>query len=259
MRRPGPRFRTRLLVAIVAVAFGGPVLSVAGAAVRARRPANDAALDDLRDDGPPIAAALDNLGERYRRAQDENQSNRRTIQQVIEGTLELSDGAVVVITADGRVVEGVAGLLGAPPSAAEAGLLDLPEGLEADDLDIDALTTGNEQSGTRGSVVFVAEPLAAVGGATPVLILTDNVSANPFGRAAPFFLLAAAIALVVAFLVAAYLVRRLTRPLAAMEKTAQRIAAGDLSARVELGTSRRVDDELTGLARALDGMAGELE
>ncbi|MGQ0804591.1 MAG: sensor histidine kinase [Actinomycetota bacterium] len=259
MRRPGPRFRTRLLVAIVAVAFGVLVVSVAGTAALARRTATDAALSDLREDGPPVAESLDNLGERFRRAENRDQGNTRAIQLVIEGTLKLSRGTVVVITSDGRVVEGVAGLLGAPPSAAEAGLLELPEGLSADDLDIDALTSGKEQSGQRGSIVFLAEPLADVGSNTPVLILTDDVETNPLGRAAPFFLVAAGIALVVAFVVAAYLVRRLTRPLAAMERAAQSIAAGNLSARVELDTTRKVDDELAGLARALDGMATELE
>ncbi|HUF83029.1 MAG TPA: HAMP domain-containing sensor histidine kinase [Acidimicrobiia bacterium] len=259
MRRPGPRFRTRLLVAIVAVAFGVLVVSVAGTAALARRTTTDAALDDLREDGPPVAESLDSLGERYRRAENQNQSSTRAIQQVIAGTLRLTRGTVVVLTADGRVVEGVAGLLGAPPSAAEAGLLELPEGLDADDLDIDALTQGNEQSGQRGSIVFLAEPLAEVGSNTPVLILTESVDTNPLGRAAPFFLLAAGIALVAALLVAAYLVRRLTRPLAAMKRAAQSIAAGDLSARVQLDTGRKVDDELAGLARALDGMATELE
>jgi signal transduction histidine kinase len=42
-----------------------------------------------------------------------------------------------------------------------------------------------------------------------------------------------------------------------MEATANRIAAGDLSARVDLG--KHPDDELAGLARALDGMGAQLE
>src|SRR6266511_1745776 len=83
MRRPGPRFRTRLLVAIVAVAFGALVLSVVGTAALARRTATDAAISDLREDGPPIAETLDNLGQRFRRAET-NETNTRAIQQVIE-------------------------------------------------------------------------------------------------------------------------------------------------------------------------------
>jgi two-component system sensor histidine kinase BaeS len=42
-----------------------------------------------------------------------------------------------------------------------------------------------------------------------------------------------------------------------MGQTADRIAGGDLSARVDLG--KHPDDELAGLARALDGMAAQLE
>src|SRR5438128_11385298 len=42
-----------------------------------------------------------------------------------------------------------------------------------------------------------------------------------------------------------------------MGHTADQIAAGDLSARVDLG--KHPDDELSGLARALEGMAAQLE
>jgi two-component system sensor histidine kinase BaeS len=62
---------------------------------------------------------------------------------------------------------------------------------------------------------------------------------------------------VVAVLVSAYLARRLTRPLAAMEATTGAIASGDLSARVPV--TGQPDDELARLARAIDGMAGQLE
>ena len=64
---------------------------------------------------------------------------------------------------------------------------------------------------------------------------------------------AAAIALGIAALVAAYLARRMTRPLAAMETTARSIAGGDLSARVDATHVR--DDELGSLANAINAMA----
>jgi signal transduction histidine kinase len=262
VRRPTPRFRTRLLVAIVAVAFGVLVLSAAGTAALARRSATDAAIRDLREDAPPVADALDRLRTRFQRLRANPGTNadgvRTQIADLVTGVLRISGGTAVVITADGQVVEDVTGILGAGPGAADAGLLELPEGLGPGDLDVEALTNGREQSGHRGSVAFVAEPLAADEGAnTPVLIITEDVETSPLGRAAPFFLLAAGLALLVAILVAAYLARRLTRPLAAMETAARRIAAGDLSARVGLG--RHADDELAGLGHALDRMAAELE
>jgi two-component system sensor histidine kinase BaeS len=57
--------------------------------------------------------------------------------------------------------------------------------------------------------------------------------------------------------VAAYLARRMTRPLAAMETTARSIAGGDLSARVDETHVR--DDELGSLANAINAMARDLD
>jgi two-component system sensor histidine kinase BaeS len=68
---------------------------------------------------------------------------------------------------------------------------------------------------------------------------------------------AAAIALGIAAFVAAYLARRMTRPLAAMETTARSIAGGDLSARVDATHVR--DDELGSLANAINAMASDLD
>jgi signal transduction histidine kinase len=153
------------------------------------------------------------------------------------------------------VQEGIAALLG--NAAARAGVTDLPQGLTPDDLDTKALLAGTEQSNQEGRTAFVADPLQVVDGNTPVVVLTQRVETQPLGRAGPFLLLAGAAALVVAAVVALYLARRLTRPLTAMGQTTDRIAGGDLSARVDLG--RHPDDELAGLARALDGMAAQLE
>jgi signal transduction histidine kinase len=70
-------------------------------------------------------------------------------------------------------------------------------------------------------------------------------------------LVAAAVAAGAAALLSVWLVRRLTRPLAAIERTAVAIAAGDLEARVGTpGTD--VDDELAAVGAAIDTMASEL-
>jgi len=103
---------------------------------------------------------------------------------------------------------------------------------------------------------FVADPLPLVRGNTPVLILTQPVETQPLGRAGPYLLATGAFALLIAAGVSAYLARRMTRPIAAMRDTAERIAGGDLSARVAVSGP---DDELRSLARSLDTMAAELE
>ena len=83
------------------------------------------------------------------------------------------------------------------------------------------------------------------------------MNTRPFGGSGLAVLGAAAIALGIAAFVAAYLARRMTRPLAAMETTARSIAGGDLSARVD--TADVHDDELASLAHAINAMAADLD
>lgn len=261
IKPPTRRLGTRLFVVMVAIAFGVLVLSAAGTAALFRQTSADSARKDLREKSPTVSDAVGRLAE-FRQLNQPGAAPTpaerrlaRNLRSIIANTLRASDVSVVVLTPTGEVREGIAALLG--NEAAKAGLTDLPEGLSPADLDPRALLTGNEQSGQQGGTVFVAEPLPVVNGNTPVVVLTQQVETQPLGRAGPFFLLAGAAALVVAAIVAFYLARRLTRPLTAMGRTAGRIAAGDLSARVDLG--RHPDDELAGLARALDGMAAQLE
>ena len=129
--------------------------------------------------------------------------------------------------------------------------------MSEDDLDVTALQAGKTQKGRDGSTVFQAQPLTKVNELTPVVVLADQVSSRPFGDSSGLVLGAAILALGVAALIAAYLARRMTRPLAAMEATAGRIAAGDLSARVD--TEHVADDELGSLARAINAMAERLD
>jgi signal transduction histidine kinase len=262
MRPPTRRLGTRLFVAMVAIAFGVLVLSAAGAAALFRQTSADSALDDLRDKAPTVSDAVARLAEFRQLNQPADGTPTpaerrlgRNLRSIIANTLRASDVSVVVVTPTGEVREGIAALLG--NEAARAGVTDLPQGLRPGDLETGTLLRGKEQSGQQGRTVFVADPLQVVNGNTPVVVLTQRVETQPLGRAGPFFLLASAIALLVAGIVAFFLARRLTRPLTAMGRTADLIAGGDLTARVDLG--RHPDDELAGLARALDGMAAQLE
>ncbi len=176
----------------------------------------------------------------------------RRIRDLVNTTLRASNGAIVAVDANGDVQEVLGRLLGT-----ENATPTLPAGVSLDDLDTDALLAGSTQNGRNGDTVFTAEPLTPVNGLTPVVVLAEGVNTRPFGGSGVAVLGAAAVALGIAALVAAYLARRLTRPLAAMETTARAIAGGDLSARVD--ATHVIDDELGSLANAINAMAADLD
>ena len=245
---------------MVAIAFGVLVLATLGAAGLARDTATDNAISDLKGQAPEIARELEVVGRVFRRAAVNPAAEGRPALtracRLVAATMRISDGSLVVVDPDGAVQEGVDSLLGSRCSST-VDIPDLPNGLGADDLDIDALLAGDTQSGVADDTAFVARPLAAVGDRTPVLVVTQDVERRPLGQAGGWFLVTGAIALAVAAIVAALLARRLTQPVAAMQTTAGEIAAGNLSARVPL--DRMPDDELGSLARSIDTMADELE
>ncbi len=258
MSAPRRRLRTRLLVAMIAIALGTLVLTAIVTAGLARETAIDAARDDLRDHGAVIAEELDRLITQLpaARVAAESTVGRRQVQRIrnlVDTTLRASDGAVFGIDPAGDPQEVLGLLLGVE----SRGSITLPNGVDVADLDLDGLRAGDTQDGRAGDTVFTAIPLTHVAETAPVLVLADQVNSRPFGDAGGAVLGAAILALVVAAGVAAYLARRLTRPIAAMETTARSIAGGDLAARVDETHVR--DDELGGLAHAINGMAQELE
>ncbi len=253
--RPRRRLRTRLFVAMFAIAFGVLVVAGVGAAAIARQTASAAAIRDLKHKVKPVAARLDALGLRFRNARLRQQRNPAAECRLVTDVLRISNGSVVVVTAEGTVQEGVAPLLGS--GCANQANLALPRDLKTSSINVDQILVGQTQSGTTTGTAFVVAPLTPVGSVTPALVLTEGVDAQPLGRAGGWLFLTGAIALLVAAVVSAYLARRMTRPIAAMRDTAQRIAGGDLSARV--GVEGQPDDELSSLAQSLDAMATELE
>jgi signal transduction histidine kinase len=204
------------------------------------------------------------------------------IGRLITSVLRLTGGTVLSVDDDGTITEGVealaGGRLGADIPVADrrarlgagvrrrlgpaAGLLDrsanqLPAGLSVDDFDADRLRAGETQTGAVGDRAFIAVPMRGQRGTTSVLVLTESIDASAISRARGFFLVGAALALIVAGVVSYVLARRLTRPLAVMGATAGAIAGGDLSARVDLGD--HPDDEFADLADSLNRMAVGLQ
>lgn len=235
MTAPTPRrsFRGRLIVAFVAVALG--VLLIAGGATLAfaRTNARDAALDDLREQADTLALVLGQA------------AIDRPIQRALFGTLRLQDAALLGL--------GPRGFIG-----------QLPEGIDRDDLDVEALLAGDDVTGRDGSLVYLARPVEIEDGrirrgrdARRVIVLTRDIGGIDLGGLGPYLLAAGGLALVAAVGAGSVLARRLTRPLEATAAAARSIGAGDLSARV--GGAGRADAELAEVATAFDEMADELE
>ncbi|HEU5307474.1 MAG TPA: HAMP domain-containing sensor histidine kinase, partial [Acidimicrobiia bacterium] len=257
MTRVRRRLRTRLVVAMMAIALGVLLLTAAVTAGLARRSEVSNARHDVQDRaevvGPEFDTLIDQLPEA--RTAAETAGGRRQLRRIrvlLNTTLRASNGAIVAIDADGQVHEGLAVLLGGTGNSPT-----LPSGVSADDLDTERLVAGTTQQGRDGGTVFVARPLTAVNGTTPVVVLSQEINERPFGGNGLAVLGAAAISLGIAALVAMYLARRMTRPLAAMETTARSIASGDLAARVD--TTDVHDDELASLALAINAMANDLD
>jgi two-component system sensor histidine kinase BaeS len=256
---PAPRrwsLRHRLGAALVGVSVGS-VLLAGGIVVLAARPAARAeATAELRR-GLAALAESDREGERP-----------RLVVARLKAQLLAKQVGVVAVLPDGTLVtsaQTVPGTGGATRllerlrnRQAFTLLTPLPAGVRPNDLNPEALDAGMPDSGSRGTIVWVAQPLTAQDGATLVLIATRRVGFFALGgRLGGILLVAAAVAAGAAALLSVWLVGRLTRPLAAIERTAVAIAGGDLEARVGLpGTD--VDDELAAVGAAIDTMAAEL-
>ena len=247
--------RQRLGAALVGVSVGS-VLLAGGIVVLAARPAaRSQATSELRRG----LAAL---------AEDDREGQRpRLVVAKLKAQLLANQVGVVAVLPDGTLVtsaQTVPGTGGATRllerlrnKQAFTLLTPLPVGVPPRDLNPEALDAGAPDSGSRGAIVWVAQPLTPQDGATLVLIATRRVGFFALGRLGGILLVAAAVAAGAAALLSVWLVRRLTRPLAAIERTAAAIAGGDLEARVGLpGTD--VDDELAAVGTAIDTMAAEL-
>jgi two-component system sensor histidine kinase BaeS len=193
--------------------------------------------------------ALSNLEERAAELREisQDESVARLPRQRLQLALRLTDISVVQVRPDGSIM----------PSPARA--KGVPETLTAADLDTTRLLEGDQVSGRRGSTVFLAVPTEAGArrGARAVVIATDEVDMSVLRRLFPLLLFSGCVVLGLAFAAAAWVSRRLTRPIAEIERTARRLATGDLSARTDMPPS--TDDELAALAHTLDTMAAQLE
>lgn len=139
----------------------------------------------------------------------------------------------------------------------------LPAGLDAAGVDTAALAAGTAVSGWQGNLAYAAVPLSftprvaahlAVG-AHYVVVLTQPI--GPLGASWGYLLAVFVVILGLTAVVAAFLSRRVTRPVLEAADVAGRISRGELAARVE---TRRGDiAELTSLAESVNAMAAGLQ
>jgi len=260
--------RRILLVAMTGLVLGALVVAGVGVTIAADHGARADAARELADDARRVAAETPAL------LSVRGPKLRADLVRVIQATV----GArfVVVVPGSGRAQGTSAGAgHGATLVAGR-----LPRTVPADALALRSVLRGRVVSGTAGSTVFAAVALTGVrpavlarlgatgtvgaaavaralanagSAATVVMVLTRPFAGAPLGGT--YLVLASAGALVVAAAVAVVLSRRLTRPLVDAVATTERIAAGDLDARVAASGHSR---ELASLAHSIDTMADRL-
>jgi len=253
---PRRSLHQRLVLALVGLSVGSVLLAGLITVVAARPATRSTAVSDLK-------RGLDVL---YQEERD-GQPPRLVVAQ-LRARLGADQVGVTGVLPDGTLAE--AGQVLPRPGAAgrllerlrnrlaqNAAITKLPGGVKPKDLDGPGLAAGRVQSGSSGQIVWVAQPLTPSADGTLVLVATRRIGFFALGRLGGILFIAALVAALVGVAVSFWLVRRLTRPLQAMERTARAIAGGDLSARVGIPAGA-ADDELAAVAAAIDTMAAEL-
>lgn len=167
--------------------------------------------------------------------------SRRPIIERIQQTLSVSGVSEIRLAADGTI----SGTLPAP--------------VRDQDVDRAQLQNGQTISGHRLGKLYALSGRKLAGGSTLVAIVTQP-QGGFFGPTLKWFFLCSIIAVLIGSFVAVGLARRLGEPVHAVVETTQRIASGDLDARLDASrTDGGDDDELAILARSVNSMADSLQ
>jgi two-component system sensor histidine kinase BaeS len=227
----------RLTLVILGTVAATLIVAGLGTLGLARFGARQRTEDDLRGQATEIASTIQNL---------DDQGAVRVL-GALRRSLHLEGVAVLRFGPGGRTID-------APP-----------DGVTLNDLDLKKLRDGKTEVGSHGSLAFAAAPASV--SVTTRSQATDNVLAvvvvtrqtdTLLRPAIGWFVLASIITLAVGGIVAWQFGRRLTRPVRDADAAARRIAAGDLSARVPV-PSTRPGDELAALAGSVNAMAEALQ
>jgi signal transduction histidine kinase len=253
--------RRRLTLAMTLVVVGALLLSGLFTLVVSVHNARVQTRNTLRSQAVALASSVVAGAETGPRTTSP-EARLRVLLRLLKAPLRLDGAAVLVVTPDDRFVD-----LLAPNKPAA-----IPSGLKAASLDPAALLGGKVVSGTRRALVWAAAPFALPGTAanvsaglagyrggrpaiTEAVILTRS---PPTGLAAggPWFVAASVVVIALTLLVADRLGRRIVRPLEATRRVTERIAGGDLAARVPHPPG--TDPELAALASSVNAMAESL-
>jgi two-component system, OmpR family, sensor kinase len=224
--------RRRLTIALIALVVVSVALTSIGSYVLLRRATIANAQSELAQEALAISHTLSD------RADLPKVSLRKEV-AVVASAGNFASVRFVLVTRTGTI-------RGTPGS-----------GLTATQLDPAALAAGTQVTGHTGSLLAysaVPTPLSTSLTGTPVLVVTRQIHSPVNGI--HYFAWIGLAAAVAAALVAAALARRFTRPLVAAVDTTGRIAAGDLDARVPVGSHE--DPEFTRLAESINTMGANL-
>ncbi|MGH9126271.1 MAG: ATP-binding protein [Acidimicrobiales bacterium] len=229
----------RLSATIIGVVVGAIVLTGAVTFALAAHAARNRTRTELAAQAKDVAQAI--------KAEISSGRSARNLLVILRAPFKDEDDFIVVVTKDGRLVN--INQVGAP----------LPFGFTAAQLPAAPLLAGQVVSGNAAGRVFAAAPyrstLGNTASVTQVVVLTRSPDTG-LSQALPWFVLSAALVLLIAAIVGDRLGRRITRPLRAAETVTRRIAAGDLSAQVPLPPGS--DPELASLAASINTLAETL-
>jgi two-component system sensor histidine kinase BaeS len=212
---------TMLLIVTVALGVAG-----VGSQVLVRR----ATLEDARRDVALQARQLAGASEDLRRP---------AALAVLRQALRLRGADLVRFNANGR------------------SLTAIPAGISAADLRPKDLAAGATVSGTRGTLVYGASPVTFRSAREGVVAVVFTRQLRSLNRGIAFFALAALVSLVLAAVIGARAGRRIARPLELAEQATRRMAAGDLTTRIDVPGN--ADPEIGSLVASITSLAASLQ
>ena len=234
----------RLALVIVGVVITTLLLAGAGTLALASVRARTTTVNELRNQATQIAANIDDIlrGDPATTSAEATRQlrNRLRILKTLRSVLPIDDITVLIAQPDGSL-----------PTD------DLPGGLTLNQLLPERLAAGETIADNAGKLAYAAAPAKLPSGRLYVVVVTRRIEAG-LGAALRLFVWAA-IATILLGLLAAYLLgNRLTRPIREASQATQRIAAGELSTRLNEPPAHD-RDELAELSRNINGMASSLE
>ncbi len=227
----------RLGIAIVGMVIAALGLAGIGTLALAAVGDREAAEEDLIEQSEALSALLSELT--FAAPSDTDGGTVRERLRDVARTISVEGIGIVVL-----------------PRAGGAPIGELPIGLVADDLDLEAIREGETISGAKGDLIWAASSSTNRAGVPQLLVLTRDrdLLLLPAFR---WWAIASLITVGLAIALTLRLSKRLTAPIRDAAVTASRIAGGDLTARA--APSSRAGEEVEQLIESVNAMAANLD